>query len=360
MHLLLQAGCRLGPAEQGWPGTIIERNRELSSRNLDAAFFQRTAEALERQHQELAQEQAKRQDAKADGDNTIVARRRTEFGPLWLIVADCAAEIVAELSLFHDVLRTLPTPLPAGFAEDAEFQRRLQRVLESLNERYGLLRSCGLDPNTWLGSEALSINVLKDIKELRRCVTRRLKSQPDEKRAHIWETCFNTLKGEKAKFAGCSTFSEFLETEIGTLAVWGGYSPLLPDAPALVLRRILVNWLAEDRESEADDQSEVAGSFDPDDLDYELTHAETERYLAQCPDLARDALMSQVVRVVSAGRTLNEPGILAELRRLIDQNDRYRRRFGALPDHKLAKALCERAIQIIQRHQQRFSPQSPS
>lgn len=345
MHQLMQAGCRLGSAEPGWPNATIKRDPGLSPRHPHAVPFQRTVEALERQCREWAREQAHQG---ADADASIVARRRAQFGPLWLIVADCVAEIIAELSLFHDVLRTLPTPLPAEFAEDAEFQKLFQDVLQSLNERYGLLRSCGLDPNAWFDSEALSINVLEDIKKLRRCVAKRLKDQPDEKRTHTYETCFDSSKGEKARFAGCKTFSEFLETEVGALLVWGGHKPILPDTPA------------GDGEPEDGDDSGVADSFDSDDFNDEPTPDEAGRFIAQHPELARDALMSTVVRVAFAGRSLDEPEILAELRRLIDQSDLHRHRFGALPPDRLVKALCNHAQQIVQRRQQRHNLKSPS
>lgn len=347
MHQLLQAGCRLGSAEWGWPNATIKRDPGLSPRHPDAVPFQRTVEALERQCREWAREQAHQG---ADADTGIVARRRAQFGPPWLIVADCVAEIIAELSLFHDVLRALPTPLPAEFAEDAEFQKHFQAVVQSLNERYGLLRSCGLGPQMWFDSEALSVNVLEDIKKLRRGVTERREAQPDEKRPIAYETCFNALKGENARFAGCKTFGEFVETEVGNLLVWGGHAPLLSDEPT-----------PGGRESENGDESGVDRDYDPDALEIEPTREEADRYIARCPELARDALMKAVVRVALAGRALDEPEILAELRGLIDQNDLHKQKFGKFKDDRaLVKALCNHAQQIVQRHQQRLNPKSPS
>lgn len=345
MHLLLQAGCRFGPAEQGWSDATIKRDPGLRPRHPEVVPFRRTVEALERQCQELAEEKVKSQGA--DADAGIVARRRAEFGPLWLIIADCVAEVIAELSLFHDVLRPLPTPLPAEFAEDAEFQKHFQAVVQSLNERYGLLRSCGLDPQVWFDSEALSVNVLEDIKELRGSVAERRKEQPDQERSIAYESCFNGLKGGKAKFAGCKTFSEFRETEVGALLVGGGHVSIDPD-------------LLDDDESKDDDESGVTRHFDPDEFGDEPTREEAKQYIAQYPELARDELMSTVVRVAFAGRALDEPEIMAELRGLIDRNDLHKKKFGALTDRSLVKALCNQAQQIVQRHQQRINRKSPS
>lgn len=340
MHQLLQAGCRLGPAEPGWPNATIQRDPGLSPRHPDAASFQRTIEALERQCREWAREQANQE---ADADASIVARRRAEFGPLWLIVADCVAEIIAELALFHDVLRTLPAPLSAEFAEDEKFQKYFQTVVQSLNERYGLLRSCGLDPQRWFDSEALSVNVLEDIKKLRSSVAEYLKKQPDEERYSAYQTGFNTLKGQGTRFAGCKTFSEFVETEVGAVLVWSGYGPLPPDSPA------------GGGKSENGDESGDAPHFDPAEVEDEPARDEAEHYIARRPELAHDALMRRVVRVAFAGRALDEPEILAELRGLIDQNDLHRRRFGRLTPPQLVKALCDHAQQIVQRRQQRVT-----
>ncbi len=167
MHLLLQVACRFGSAEQGWPSVEIKRDKEQKPYGLDKIFFQRTAEALNRQRQELDREPTRHRDCEADDVNTIAQRERDNFGPLWLIVGDCATEIADELSLFYDVLQALPTPLRIEFAEDGNFQERLQKVLEPLNTRYGRLRSCGLDPKIWFDTSDLSIDVLKKIKEMR-------------------------------------------------------------------------------------------------------------------------------------------------------------------------------------------------
>lgn len=336
MHLLLQAGCRHGPAERGWPEVTIRRDHALRPGDPETDAFARTDEALSAQHQAWSEALASARDDPASTAPTIALRRHAEFGPLWLIVADYVAEIVPELSLFHDVLRTLPTPLPAAFAEDAEFQKRLQKVLETLNERYGLLRSCGLDPNRWWSVDALSVSVLKDIKALRQRVAQHGRDQPDKARAHAYETAFNTLKGGKSKFAGCATFSAFMETEVGHALLWGDYLPL-PPADSV------------EDDDDAEDASDVSGSSPADPATAEWTSEEADRYIAQYAPLADDALMTRVVQVIFAGHTLDEPEILAELHRLIDQNDLHRRRFGKLPDHKLTKALCEHATALIQR-----------
>lgn len=140
MHSLLQLWCHFGSAEQGWASTHIKRDKSMSPCGLDAPFFRRTAEALDRHQREVNQNQA-------TDNNSIATRRREEYGPFWFIINGSSAEINDRLSLFHDVLMLLPTPLPAEFAEDMKFQNRIQDVLETLNTRYGLLRSCGLIQN---------------------------------------------------------------------------------------------------------------------------------------------------------------------------------------------------------------------
>jgi hypothetical protein len=168
MHLLLQALCRFGPTGQGWAQATILRDPSRSKNLGDNALFRCVAKALRQVRQHLRSDSS---------DRALLQRRRLEFGPLWLVVGDLAVEAPEELSLF-EMLNAVPTPLPPAFAEDAEVQKRLRRVLEALNERYGLLRSCGLDPDSGLDCDDPSINVLKEIKELRQCAARRRRDGP--------------------------------------------------------------------------------------------------------------------------------------------------------------------------------------
>ena len=322
MHLLLQALCRFGPAGQGWGKATIQRSHGRSENLGDNPLLRRAAEALG---------QVRQQPRSDPSDRALLQRRRLEFGPLWLIVGDWAVEVPEELSLF-ELLSAVPTPLPSAFAQDADVQKRLRRVLEALNERYGLLRSCGLDPDSWLDDDEPSINVLKDIKALRQCAAGRRRDSPNLTAEHAYEACFNALKGEKQKFAGHAGFAPWLTTAAGSQVVHGKVLSLdeLPDIA--------------DPERESDD-------FDWD---------EVKSYIARAPELAQDELMKYYFQLIYFGdQNLEEPEILAEIRRSIDNHPADKRRFGALPPDALAKALRKQAEQIIERILRRLTNRRP-
>ena len=153
-----------------------------------------------------------------DNSSSEISQRRCEqYGPLWLLLENCAAEVPEEFALFFYVLRALSLPLNPNFTDDRELQLLLNRVLESLNERYMLLRSCGLNPESWMERDELSINVLREMSQLRKLTQ---KIQVEDQTLYLesaYRQAFNQLKGEQKKFAGCHDFAEFAASEWGRI-----------------------------------------------------------------------------------------------------------------------------------------------
>jgi hypothetical protein len=123
MHLLLGLLCRYGPAHFGWRQTTVRRDTKLVASGEAADFVGHLALELAAQRARLAEDYS--EDSK---------RRRSEYGPIWLIRGECTAEVPEEMSLF-DVVEATPVPLEHAFVEDAALQRMLVRVLDALNQR---------------------------------------------------------------------------------------------------------------------------------------------------------------------------------------------------------------------------------
>ncbi len=146
----------------------------------------------------------------------ISYRRRKQYGPLWLVVGDCKAELPEELSLF-DVFNALPLALDLDFFNDSLLQKALIRVLDSLNERYKLLRSAGLSPQIWLERTEPSIAVLRDLKQLRTDSDEYLKTGQASTVISAFRKAFNAKISaeQRKKIAGCLNFNEYAQTEYG-------------------------------------------------------------------------------------------------------------------------------------------------
>lgn len=171
-HLLLRRLCRLSRAPGHWADTDIQRRRYGQARGLDVTWFRPVALAL-RKHIERYDHLIA----------TISRNRREAFGPYWLTAGDCADIVGEELSL-GDIFGIVPLPLRADFDEDSDFQKLFWNVLEAVNTRYRLLRTCGLPPQDWLDEtparkrqtpnqapqddKGLSINRLKGLAAIRR------------------------------------------------------------------------------------------------------------------------------------------------------------------------------------------------
>ena len=219
MHLLLEKLCQYGNPESFWKSAEIKRDNNQISQGNENFSFQRVAKQLAIQCQRLGNQASE-----------ISQRRREQFGPLWLWLANCAAEVPEELALFFDVLSALSLPLNPDFANDLELQHLLNGVLESLNERYTLLRSCGLNPEDWMEREEPSIKVLREMKQLKRRAKERVQEKLRDRKNFLLEDAyrqaFNQLQSEKKKseekqlepkFAGCHDFAEFAASEWGRI-----------------------------------------------------------------------------------------------------------------------------------------------
>ena len=203
MQLLLALLCRHGPARFGWRTVEIRRDATLEARGDAPDFLEPLALELAAQRARLGEDYS--EDSR---------RRRMEYGPLWLIRGDCCAEVPEEMALF-EVLEALPLPLLPDFAEDPELQRMLVRVLDALNERYTLLRSCGLDPELWHDRDEPSIARLREMKQLRKPAEEMMRLGIEDDNVDAYRRAFNQLKGREKQLAGCATFDEFATTEHG-------------------------------------------------------------------------------------------------------------------------------------------------
>jgi hypothetical protein len=146
----------------------------------------------------------------------ISHRRRKQYGPFWLVVGDCKVELPEEFSLF-EVFNALPLALDPAFFNDSLLQKYLIRVLDSLNERYKLLRSAGLSPQIWLERTNPSIAVLRDLKQLRTDSDIYLKSGQANTVISAFRMAFGAKISveQRKKIAGCLNFDEYAQTEYG-------------------------------------------------------------------------------------------------------------------------------------------------
>ena len=71
------------------------------------------------------------------------------------------------------------------------------RVLDSLNERYTLLRSCGLDPERWHERETPSIAKLRDLKRLRRQAEDYLRQSIEDEQVRSYRRAFDDLADDE-------------------------------------------------------------------------------------------------------------------------------------------------------------------
>ncbi len=330
MQLLLRLLCRHGPAEYGWRRAEIRRDKTLEAKGEAPDFLQPLA-------LELAAQRARLGDDYSDNSK----RRREEYGPLWLIRGDCCAEVPEEMALF-EVLDASPLPLGRDFAEDAELQLMVVRVLDALNERYTLLRSCGLDPEVWHDRDEPSIARLRDMKQLRKPAEELLRLGIEEDNVDAYRRAFNQLKGSEKQFAGCATFDDFATTEHGMAIL--RYASLSLD-----------DLITTDSEGEEWARHETLA--DPDvDVEEDVTRRRAAGQWAQMliddrPDWF-DPLMAYFFReVIGNERTIHggpgDPGVLkdSEFQRLIESYPEL----TVLDEGELAEQLCQRAEAIIKR-----------
>lgn len=181
MLLLLQALFRKAQAQ--WAQNAeIKRQAEIQAHSEE--YFQKTAEALAHLCQQLEAKLCE-----------VSKGQREKYGILQLYAEQNCAEVPEELSLF-EMLRTLPLPLKTLAAEPA-LSKLILKVIDSLNERYMLLRACGLNPIHWLNCKELSINTLKDMLNLRKTAAHIAQREGLEHDIGLYEKSFKQLQVEK-------------------------------------------------------------------------------------------------------------------------------------------------------------------
>lgn len=203
MHVLLAQLARFATGDKGWAAVELRRDLALEADERADDFKTRLADRLAAQRTALG-----------DGFGDEARRRRVEYGPLWLIRAPNAAEMPEEMSWF-DVVDAAPSPLTVGFTGNVDTQRLIVRVLDSLNERYTLLRSCGLDPERWHERETPSIAKLRDLKRLRRQAEDYLRQSIEDEAVRSYRRAFDDLAGEDGQIAGFDSFDDFATSEVG-------------------------------------------------------------------------------------------------------------------------------------------------
>ena len=152
----------------------------------------------------------------------MLADRRAAFGPLWLSIPGCAAELAEELTLW-DCLAALPVPVERDLDEASLY--RLNRVLESLNERYALLRSCGLDPDRWHEDPELSIAGLRALHGLRKRAEALLAREPVQGASDpetAYAQAFQALQTAGRPLAGFADFGAFARSPVGEQMIHRG------------------------------------------------------------------------------------------------------------------------------------------
>jgi hypothetical protein len=331
MQLLLAHLCRHGPSRYGWQAAVIRRDASLEARGEATDFLEPLALELAAQRARLGDDYS--EDSK---------RRRAEYGPLWLIRGDCCAEVPEEMSLF-EVLDAAPLPLLAAFAEDPELQRMLVRVMDALNERYTLLRSCGLDPELWHDRDEPSIARLREMKQLRKPAEELMRLGIEDDNVDAYRRAFNQLKGREKQFAGCASFDEFATTEAGMAML--RYASLSLD-----------DLIATDGDGEEWARHETLADPDAVDVEESVTRRRAAGQWAQMliddrPDWF-DPLMAYFFReVIGNERTIHgepgDPGVLRdeEFRMLLESYPEL----TVLDEGELAEQLCQRAEAIIKR-----------
>ena len=329
MHLLFGHLCRFGPPGQGWERAEIRRDHELAAAGEDPGFLEPTALELAAQRTRLGGEYGE-----------VSARRRDEYGPIWLVRGDCVAELPEEMSLF-EVTDAAPVPLRAEFVEDRALQRMLARVLDSLNERYMLLRASGLDPETWHDREEPSIARLRELKRLRKPAEERLRLGIEDDPVAAYRAAFEELKDDAKPFAGMGSFEEFLQSEVGMAVLRFGTASL--DEPL---------GAGDDEDVSRGDLLADEAAADPErgTLDRAQAADWVQRLIQDRPDLFDEAMVYFFSEVLGAGRPIHpaagDPGVLrdAPFRQLIARNPAL----ADLDEADLARELYGRAEAIIQ------------
>ena len=204
-HKLFASLSHHSECHTDWQLAKVQRHSDYQTAQEDILYFRNSAQRLAELRNKLG-----------SGFGDISLRRREQYGPIWLVVDACKTEMPEELSLF-DIISALPLALHPEFMQDPELQRGLVRVLDSLNERYKLLRSTGLKPNDWLPRTQPSISVLRELKKLRTAANEILKTGETTTILSAYRLAFDQtmITDQRKKLAGCTHFEQFAQSEYG-------------------------------------------------------------------------------------------------------------------------------------------------
>lgn len=338
MHLLLAQLARFGPEEQGWASVQLFRDKNLEAADDTADFKESVAAALALQRQALG-----------DDFGDEARRRRDEYGPLWLTRASSAAEMPEEMSWF-DATDAAPVPLTSGFTADPETQRLVVRVLDSLNERYTLLRSCGLDPERWHERDTPSISRLRDLKRLRTQAEDYLRQSIENEPVSGYRRAFDDLAGG-GTLGGFGSFDEFATSEVGMAML---------RYPIQSLDDTLGDADDEDRSRHDMLADETAPDVEADLARREAADDWVTRLIEDRPAWFDPIMRSFFEQVLGKGRTLypeeGDEGILfdQDFLALVAADAEL----AGLDDEALAAALYRRAQKLIKRGLNRLASAS--
>ena len=322
LHLLLVVLSRHSTRHPDWRAARACRDHDLQAANEERAYFQVCAHKLAEQRTRLGA-----------GFGAISQRRREAFGPLWLVVNDCKAELPEEFSLF-DVCAALPLALAPEFIHDTQVQKYLVRVLDS----------AGLPPQTWLEKSDPSIAVLRDLKQLRADAYEQLGTGQATDLAAALRSAFDQrfAAADRKKIAGCRNFGEFSATEYGMALL--KYFELSLDQSAA--NESEGNLLLHEAIPGADFEEDMVQSIFArlgDDFDW-------VRYLMDArPELFDDVTTLFFEQAIGLDRPLD--GATADRPLLSDRNFRdllkHHPRYKNMKHAELAEVLIEQANEII-------------
>lgn len=295
MHALLIAYCQRSK-DDIWHHSRIERG--FFQQNISDNIFQDFATKLNQQRQRLGENYSE-----------ISQRRRREFGAYWFINNETCIEISEELSLFEVLALT-----PLLQEEQAPPPLLLVKVIESLNEKYGLLRSCGLPPRFWFARD-IPIGQLKELKQL--CIQVKLLTEKGESKMSAYEHAFNQLKNKAKTWGGFNSFNEFLYSLLG---------------------QTITGIFLDSMESEVENE--------PPDLEQQLSNLPSQ-YPEDFNSVIKYAFISLIVeqaKVYSQGKEglVNDPQFLL----LVKENPEY----ATLSKKELIKTLQHQLASIIKKH----------
>ncbi|MGI9332519.1 MAG: hypothetical protein ACR2RL_05115 [Gammaproteobacteria bacterium] len=329
MHRLFSLMCQHSASSQ-WRNVRTLRSLQRPARSSGHESFGAVSKALEQQREAL--------EHKSLGELTL--GRQRESGPLWLVLDDAAAEVPEQMSLL-DVLNALPLPLSGSFSRDPDIQKFLTRVLDSVNERYALVRGCGLSLDPWLERNHPSIGVLRQLRALRRASSALMNSAAGTRPAQAHRLAFMELKGKQKKYAGVKTIEELMRTEYGAQML--GLGPLSLDA------------LGEQDSGSQGSGSQGSGLLSDaaalSDSSSEMSVLERNSAMVEWFDSAVEArprLFPPVMRALFWAVLVEERGIdelVADggFRQLLDANGE----FLGLDDSSLEAALRRKALEVV-------------